>query len=96
MALLENGSTPAVGSSRMTVLEPPTKATATDSFLCMPPDKHSTLLWRFDLKPISCIKLIKIQTKTWLVLFENRNTIYLFHFFFLSILLMEMQTIHKA
>lgn len=39
MALREEGSTPAVGSSRMTVLAPPTNAMAIDNFLCMPPDR---------------------------------------------------------
>lgn len=37
MDLLEYGSTPDVGSSRMTTFDPPTKAMATDSFLCIPP-----------------------------------------------------------
>ena len=34
------GSTPAVGSSRITVLAFPQKAMATDSFLFIPPDNH--------------------------------------------------------
>ena len=46
MALRAQGSTPAVGSSRMTALEPPTKAMATDSFLFIPPDNVCTKLWR--------------------------------------------------
>ena len=33
----EVGSTPAVGSSRITTWEPPTKAMATESFRCIPP-----------------------------------------------------------
>ena len=37
MALLAYGSTPAVGSSKMTVLELPTNAIATDSFRFIPP-----------------------------------------------------------
>lgn len=37
MDLLEYGSTPDVGSSKMTTLDPPTNAMATDSFLCIPP-----------------------------------------------------------
>lgn len=37
MERLEQGSTPEVGSSRTTTLASPTKAMATDSFLCMPP-----------------------------------------------------------
>lgn len=37
MPLRAYGSTPAVGSSRITTFEPPTKARATDSFLCIPP-----------------------------------------------------------
>lgn len=37
MALLEYGSTPDVGSSKMTTFDPPTNAMATDSFLCIPP-----------------------------------------------------------
>ena len=40
MDLLEYGSTPEVGSSRMTVFDPPTNAIATESFLCMPPDRQ--------------------------------------------------------
>lgn len=39
--LREYGSTPAVGSSKTTTLEPPTKAIATDSFLCIPPDRDT-------------------------------------------------------
>ena len=64
IALLEYGSTPAVGSSRTTTLQkcfdykmkialapyldPPTKAQAMLSFLCIPPERfllHSSLLW---------------------------------------------------
>lgn len=37
MERLEYGSTPEVGSSRITTLAPPTNAKATDNFLCMPP-----------------------------------------------------------
>lgn len=37
MPLRAYGSTPAVGSSRITTLDPPTNAMATDNFLCMPP-----------------------------------------------------------
>lgn len=37
MDLLEYGSTPEVGSSKITTFDPPTNAMATDSFLCMPP-----------------------------------------------------------
>ncbi len=37
MERLEYGSTPDVGSSRNTTLAPPTKAMATESFLCIPP-----------------------------------------------------------
>lgn len=37
MPLRAYGSTPAVGSSRITTLDPPTNAMATDSFLCIPP-----------------------------------------------------------
>lgn len=37
MDLLEYGSTPDVGSSKMTTFDPPTNAMATDSFLCIPP-----------------------------------------------------------
>lgn len=45
MERLEYGSTPEVGSSRITTLAPPTNAKATDNFLCMPPesDHHDTL-----------------------------------------------------
>lgn len=37
MDLLEYGSTPEVGSSKITTFDPPTNAMATDSFLCIPP-----------------------------------------------------------
>ena len=46
MDLLPLGSTPLVGSSRMTALEPPTKAKATHSLRCIPPDSSLTLLFR--------------------------------------------------
>ena len=36
----EAGSTPAVGSSRMTTREPPTKVMATESFCCVPPGQR--------------------------------------------------------
>lgn len=36
---LEYGSTPEVGSSKTTTFASPTKAMATDSFLCMPPTR---------------------------------------------------------
>ncbi len=39
MLLRPLGSTPALGSSSMTVLEPPTKAMATDNLRCMPPER---------------------------------------------------------
>ena len=39
ICLRANGSTPAVGSSRMMVRDPPTKANKIDSFLFIPPDK---------------------------------------------------------
>ncbi|RNA31840.1 hypothetical protein BpHYR1_020786 [Brachionus plicatilis] len=53
MLRLPEGSTPAEGSSRMTVLEPPTNATATDNFRCMPPDKFFEKSFFFGLKPVS-------------------------------------------
>ncbi len=40
MPLRAYGSTPAVGSSRITTFDPPTKASATESFLCIPPEEH--------------------------------------------------------
>lgn len=43
IALLAYGSTPAVGSSSIMVLDPPIKAMATDNFLCIPPDRQSTV-----------------------------------------------------
>lgn len=46
MALRAYGSTPAVGSSRITARDPPTKAMATDSFLFMPPERVCTREWR--------------------------------------------------
>ena len=46
MDRLPLGSTPLVGSSRMTALEPPTKAKATHSLRCIPPDNSLTLLFR--------------------------------------------------
>lgn len=42
MALRAYGSTPAVGSSKITARDPPTKAMATDSFLFMPPERVCT------------------------------------------------------
>lgn len=44
MPLRAYGSTPAVGSSRMTTFDPPTKARATESFLCIPPEEHKNCL----------------------------------------------------
>lgn len=45
MERLEYGSTPDVGSSRITTLAPPTNARATDNFLCMPPTvEHQNVL----------------------------------------------------
>lgn len=46
MALRAYGSTPAVGSSKITARDPPTKAIATDSFLFMPPERVCTREWR--------------------------------------------------
>lgn len=46
MALRAYGSTPAVGSSKITARDPPTKAMATDSFLFMPPERVCTREWR--------------------------------------------------
>lgn len=46
MALRAYGSTPAVGSSKITARDPPTKAMATDSFLFMPPERVCTKEWR--------------------------------------------------
>lgn len=42
MALRAYGSTPAVGSSKITARDPPTKAMATESFLFMPPERVCT------------------------------------------------------
>lgn len=41
MDLLAYGSTPAVGSSRMTIRDPAVNATAIDSFRFMPPVRQS-------------------------------------------------------
>lgn len=46
MALRAYGSTPAVGSSKITARDPPTNAMATDSFLFMPPERVCTREWR--------------------------------------------------
>jgi len=46
MALRAYGSTPAVGSSKITARDPPTKAMATDSFLFIPPERVCTREWR--------------------------------------------------
>lgn len=61
--LREYGSTPAVGSSRTTTFEPPTNAIATDSFLCMPPDKWkiSSLKRKLTEKQTCCFSCIKSQ-----------------------------------
>lgn len=54
MERLEYGSTPDVGSSSITTLEPPTKAIATDSFLCIPPiERESKRNYNTDLIDIS-------------------------------------------
>ncbi|KAH3873437.1 hypothetical protein DPMN_036672 [Dreissena polymorpha] len=46
MARLLLESTPLVGSSRMTALEPPTNARAMLSLRCMPPDRFLTRVCR--------------------------------------------------
>ena len=51
---LEQGSTPDVGSSRITILDPPTNAMATDSFLCIPPVQ--VLQTGRDRPYMSCVK----------------------------------------
>ena len=51
--LLEAGSTPDVGSSRITVLELAMKAMATESFLFIPPDKLRDCSCRLSVSPTS-------------------------------------------
>ena len=46
-----NGSTPAVGSSRMIVRDSPTKATRMDSFLFIPPERWTASLSTWDKRP---------------------------------------------
>ena len=63
MARRAYGSTPAVGSSRITVREPATKAMATESFLFMPPLKVSTAEWRLVGRPRSATSLMRKETR---------------------------------
>ena len=63
IALRAYGSTPAVGSYRMTVLEPATKAMATDNFLFIPPDKYFDLSFLFDNSPVSVRNLLRKENK---------------------------------
>ena len=58
MALLAKGSTPAVGSSRITVRDPAAKAIATESFLFMPPLNVSTAQCLFVGSPTSITSLL--------------------------------------
>lgn len=51
--LREQGSTPVVGSSRITTLDPPRRAIAMDNFLFIPPDRVPASLWRWLYSPVS-------------------------------------------
>lgn len=62
MARLAYGSTPAVGSSKITVREPPTNAIATDSLRFMPPLSVSTAECRLLGNPRSLTSLKKNDT----------------------------------
>ena len=59
MARLAYGSTPAVGSSKITVRDPPTNAIATDSLRFIPPLRVSTAEFRLLGKPKSVTSLEK-------------------------------------
>lgn len=59
IALRAYGSTPAVGSSRITVLEPATNAMETDNFLFIPPDKYLDFSFRLERSPDSARNLFK-------------------------------------
>lgn len=61
--LLEQGSTPVVGSSRITTLDPPSRAMAMDNFLFMPPDRVPASLWRWLYSPVS-FKVLQNRGKT--------------------------------
>lgn len=55
-----DGSTPADGSSSMTVLEPPTNAIATESLRCMPPERFFDSSFFLSTRPFRDINLYRI------------------------------------
>lgn len=61
--LREHGSTPVVGSSRITTLDPPRRAIAMDNFLFIPPDRVPASLWRWLYSPVS-FKVLENRGKT--------------------------------
>ena len=60
--LLDAGSTPDVGSSRMTVLELAMNAIATESFLFIPPDKLRDCSCRLSVSPTSSRNLKNFES----------------------------------
>ena len=62
IALRAYGSTPAVGSSKMTIRDLATNATAMDNFRFIPPDKVFTRLCRLLGRPKSINNLKQIST----------------------------------
>lgn len=61
--LREHGSTPVVGSSSITTLDPPRRAIAIDNFLFIPPDREPASLWRWLYSPVS-FKVLENKEKT--------------------------------
>lgn len=61
--LREHGSTPVVGSSSITTLDPPRRAIAIDNFLFIPPDREPASLWRWLYRPVS-FKVLWNKEKT--------------------------------
>ena len=64
IALRAYGSMPAVGSSKITVREPPINAMATESFLFIPPERDSTLecLFEGNSRSSSILKKMTIRS----------------------------------
>ena len=60
MSLLECGSTPAVGSSRMMVFDPAINAMPIESFLFMPPESVLVGLCLLSVNPVSSKNLFEV------------------------------------
>lgn len=55
-----DGSTPADGSSSITVLEPPTNAIATESLRCMPPERFFESSFFLSTRPLGDINVYRV------------------------------------